>query len=124
VPETAKYRQCAVRDGRYTLVSEKGAAQPVWELFDVLADPAQNRNIAAEHPAEVERLAAAYETWWTSVRPQFVNESATGPAVNPFKEQYWKQFGGGTSAEDLRLMDPARILELGEQMKPATKLPR
>ena len=23
------------------------------------------------------------------------NENAVGPAVNPFKELYWKQFGGG-----------------------------
>ena len=23
------------------------------------------------------------------------NEDAVGPKVNPFKEQYWKQFGGG-----------------------------
>jgi arylsulfatase len=77
-PETAKYRQCAVRDARYTLVSEKGAAKPVWELYDVLADPAQARNIAAEYPAEVERLAAAYQIWWTSVQPQLVNETTTG----------------------------------------------
>jgi arylsulfatase len=24
-----------------------------------------------------------------------VNEDAVGPKVNPFKERYWKQFGGG-----------------------------
>jgi arylsulfatase len=40
-----------------------------------------------------------------------INEKAVGPAINPFKELYWKQFGGGPSAEELRRMDPARILE-------------
>jgi arylsulfatase len=29
------------------------------------------------------------------VTPLLVNEDAVGPAVNPFKELYWKQFGGG-----------------------------
>ena len=24
-----------------------------------------------------------------------VDENAVGPKVNPFKERYWKQFGGG-----------------------------
>jgi arylsulfatase len=24
-----------------------------------------------------------------------VNEDAVGPKMNPFKELYWKQFGGG-----------------------------
>jgi arylsulfatase len=29
------------------------------------------------------------------VQPGLVNEDAKGPKVNPFKELYWKQFGGG-----------------------------
>jgi len=28
--------------------------------------------------------------------------------VNPFKEQFWKQFGGGPSEELRRLMDPTK----------------
>jgi hypothetical protein len=29
-----------------------------------------------------------------------------GPPVNPFKELYWKQLGGGPGSELLREMDP------------------
>ena len=29
------------------------------------------------------------------MQPQLVNENAVGPKVNPFRELYWKQFGGG-----------------------------
>ncbi|HXJ62006.1 MAG TPA: hypothetical protein VNU68_35665 [Verrucomicrobiae bacterium] len=47
--------------------------------------------------------------WWTSVQPMLVNEKAVGPRLNPFKELYWKQFGGKPTEEDLRLMDPARV---------------
>ncbi|HEU0011774.1 MAG TPA: hypothetical protein VFT34_18305 [Verrucomicrobiae bacterium] len=36
-----------------------------------------------------------------------VKENAAGPKVNPFKELFWKQFGGGPSEELRRLMDPA-----------------
>lgn len=98
-PDTAQYRNCAIRDPRYTLVSVRGGAQPAWELYDVKADPGQTRDIAAERSAEVQRLSAVYDDWWRSVQPQLVNETATGPAVNPFKELYWKQFGGGPGAQ-------------------------
>jgi arylsulfatase len=121
-PETGKYGGCAVRDSRFTLVSPKGGgASPAWELYDVKADPAQSQNVASEHPAEVARLGAAYEEWWKSVQPQLVNENAVGPKVNPFKELYWKQFGGGPGAEDLREMAPERIEQLNGGKRPTPK---
>jgi arylsulfatase len=120
-PDTAKFRNCAIRDSRYTLVSERGGEKPAWQLFDVTADPGQTRDLAMEAPAEVTRLSAAYDAWWQSIQPQLVNESAHGPAVNPFKEHYWKQFGGGPSSEDLRLMAPERIEELNGARRPAAR---
>ena len=39
-------------------------------------------------------MRAAYDRWWEEILPCLVNEDAVGPAVNPFKELYWKQFGG------------------------------
>ena len=110
-PETAKYRNCSIRDSRYTLVSINGGTEPQWQLFDLTADPGQQNDLASTLPAEVQRLGAAYDTWWTSVQPQLVNESAVPPAVNPFKELYWKQFGGGPTPEELRAMDPDRMKE-------------
>lgn len=91
----AKYRNCSIRDTRWQMVCTTQSGQRNWQLFDVKTDPGEIANVAAEHPAVVQRLEAAYDQWWDSVQPQFVNENAIGPKVNPFKALYWKQFGGG-----------------------------
>jgi arylsulfatase len=108
-PNSAKYKMCSVRVPRWHLVSADGATEPRWMLFDVETDYGEQHDIAVNHPAVVERLAAAYEHWWTSVQPMLVNEKVVGPKVNPFKALFWKQWGGGPSDEDLRLMNPASV---------------
>jgi len=40
------------------------------------------------------------------VQPFLVNEEAVGPAINPMKKLYWRQFGGGPDAALLQVMDP------------------
>jgi arylsulfatase len=92
-PATGKYAVCSVRKSQWHLVSP-GKGEKRWELYDVKADPGENTNVAGQHPEVVEQLSAAFENWWDSVQPQLVNETAVGPKVNPFKEQYWKQFQG------------------------------
>ena len=66
-------------------------------MFDLKKDPGQTNDIAARQPAVVKQLLMAYDQWWTNVLPDLVNEDAykTALKVNPFKEEYWKQFGGG-----------------------------
>lgn len=91
----AKYRHCSVRTTRYHLVSAAKTGEKSWQLFDVKDDPGEQNDIAAKHPEVVKELEAAYDQWWASVQPDLVNENAVGPKVNPFKELYWKQFGGG-----------------------------
>jgi hypothetical protein len=44
-------------------------------LYDIIADPGQQTNVAAEHPDVVRRLREDYEKWWTSL------ESATNQTV-------------------------------------------
>jgi len=34
------------------------------QLFDLLADPHENRNLAKDNPAVVAQLAAKLEQWW------------------------------------------------------------
>jgi arylsulfatase len=92
-PATGKYAVCSVRSPQWHLVSP-GKGEKQWQLYDVKADPGEDADVAAKHPEVVEQLGAAFETWWDSVQPQLVNETAVGPKVNPFKEQYWKQFQG------------------------------
>jgi arylsulfatase len=108
-PEAWKYRNCAIRDTRWRLVSITGGEKPAWQLFDFLHDPGEQTNVAATHLAVVERLAAAYDQWWGEMRPLLVNEEAPLPKVNPFKELYWQQLGGGPSAADLDAMNPEKF---------------
>jgi arylsulfatase A-like enzyme len=91
----AKYRDCSVRNTHWHIVCVSKAGDKQWQLFDVKADPGETNDVATSHPDVVKELDAAYDNWWESVQPQLVNENAVGPKVNPFKELYWKQFGGG-----------------------------
>ncbi|MES2594073.1 MAG: arylsulfatase [Verrucomicrobiota bacterium] len=114
----AKSRGASVRTTQYHLVSEAGgqgkgkakkaAVAPVgWQLFDVKADPAEAKNIAADKPEVVKSMLASYDAFWTSLAGQIdLNEKAIGPKLNPFAEEYWAQFGGGPSEADIKRMDP------------------
>jgi arylsulfatase A-like enzyme len=99
--EDAKYDKCAIQNSRFTLVNNK-------ELYDLKYDPGESKNVIEEHPDVVATLRAEYDRWWNDVRPLLVNENATGPAINPFQELYYKQFGGSPTPEDLKRMDPNR----------------
>ena len=95
----SKYTKCAIQNSRFTLVNNK-------ELYDLKADPGETKNVIAEHPEVVANLRATYERWWTDVQPMLINENVVGPKMNPMKEIYWKQFGGGPDEALLRRMDP------------------
>jgi arylsulfatase len=106
-PATGKYSACSVRNTRWHLVSAGKGGEKNWQLFDVKADLGETTDLASQQPDVVKKLDAAYEKWWDSVQPQLVNENATGPKINPFKEQYWKQFGDGPDEALLKEMDPS-----------------
>ena len=36
-----------------------------WELYDIVADPFERNDLAAKHPAIVEKLTAELDDWWT-----------------------------------------------------------
>lgn len=88
----AKYRQCSLRNSRFQMVSSKPSGEKSWELYDLVADPGQTTNVLDKFPEVVREFEAAYDAWWQSIQPGLVNENAVGPAVNPFKERYWRQF--------------------------------
>ena len=102
--ETAKHKEYSIRDSRFTLVNNE-------ELYDLQSDPGETTNVIAQHPEEVARLRAYYDTWWADVLPRLENEHAVAPSINPFKERYWKQFGGGPDAATLRRMKPGSIVQ-------------
>jgi arylsulfatase len=84
---------CAIRNNRFSLVRGEAA----WRLFDLKHDPGQSDDIAARQPEVVNQLSTAYDRWWADVQSDLVNEDAykSAPKVNPFKQDYWYQVGGG-----------------------------
>lgn len=98
----SKFDKCAIRNSQFALVNNR-------ELYDLRSDYGQKTNVIANHLDVAAELRGHYEKWWAAVLPLMVNESATGPKVNPYKELYWTQFGGGPSEELLRAMDPQNV---------------
>ena len=105
-PDKWKYKSCSVRNSRWHLVSEKGAAEPKWELFDIANDPSEKNDVVAEHPDVVQVLSKAFDQFWSESRPLMINETEEGPSINPYQEMYYKQFGGSPSEADLAKMAP------------------
>lgn len=50
----------AVRVGNWKLVAERSKD---WELYDLSQDRCETKDLAAEYPEEVQRLAALYDAW-------------------------------------------------------------
>ena len=86
--EESKFKNCSVRNTQFHLVNNA-------ELYDIKNDPGETRDVMVEHPGVVAKMRTAYDKWWSEILPALENENAIGPEVNPFKEAYWKQFGGG-----------------------------
>jgi len=94
------YRQCRIRMGTWSLVNEKNTATG-WELYDISADPGEANDLAKRHPDVVARLAAEYDRWWQGVQPDLINENIDGPAENPFKVAYERQFNPPPTLSDV-----------------------
>jgi len=80
------HKKCAVRTQQWRLVNHT-------ELFDIIKDPGEKNNIAADHPETVAELQQSYDQWWKSNIPFLVNEGL--PAIKPnnlhFTKLYQKQ---------------------------------
>lgn len=64
VASPIKWRQSATMMGRWRLVNGV-------ELYNILADPEQRYDVAADHPGVVAHLREGYEAWWAKVSRQF-----------------------------------------------------
>jgi arylsulfatase B len=64
VRDPIKWKQTAVMSGRWRLINGV-------ELYDIKADPGQQRNIIAEQPAQAAAMQAFYEAWWAELEPTF-----------------------------------------------------
>ena len=81
-----RWRRTAVMTQRWRLINPTIDGDPErLELYDIQADPGQERDVAAERPGVVERLKAAYEDWWelTSGRADQYARIELGGKENP-----------------------------------------
>ncbi|MHC4995812.1 MAG: N-acetylgalactosamine-4-sulfatase, partial [Planctomycetota bacterium] len=79
VKDPIMWRKSSVMTSRWRLVNGK-------ELYDMPSDPAQERDVAKQHPEVVARLTAFYEHWWADISPSFSQATAISlghPADNP-----------------------------------------
>jgi uncharacterized sulfatase len=60
-----KLPDLAVREGRWKLLCTYAGSTP--QLYDLAADPSEKNNLAATHPGEAARLAAAVVAWHRSL---------------------------------------------------------
>lgn len=57
----ATFGHRAVRQGRWKLVWDQDVRR--WELYDLAVDRAETRDLAADQPERVKRMAQDWETW-------------------------------------------------------------
>jgi len=65
-----------LREGNLKLVRPN--PKKPWELYDLASDPGESKNLAAERPADLARLTAAFEHWLADVK-----RDASDPAPYP-----------------------------------------
>jgi uncharacterized sulfatase len=63
--------------GRYASSHPRTEKRP--QLYDLLADPHENNNLAAQHPDVVSRLADRLQQWWPVTERQVLTEWTDAP---------------------------------------------
>ena len=64
VKDPIKWRKSSVMSQGWRLVNQK-------ELYDINADPGQEKNVAAQHSERVAKMQAFYDDWWAELEPTF-----------------------------------------------------
>ncbi len=86
-----RWRYVGARAGRGKGKGSKAAPA----LFDMEADPAQTKNVLADHPEVAAKMLAAYDRYWKEARPLMVNEAAPMSPTRPYHEWYREQEAAG-----------------------------
>ncbi|QXP71072.1 arylsulfatase [Polaribacter sp. R2A056_3_33] len=82
--EEAKYTKMAIRSQQWRFVNNK-------ELYDVINDPGETKNIALENPEVIENFKQPYDEWWSNSIPLMVNENRKRIKEQPLHAKYYKQ---------------------------------
>lgn len=67
-----------------------------WELYDLAADPGEQKNVIADHPDVAAHMEQAYQEWWDAMQPfQGDNDPRRGHTDPlPFPALYWRHYQG------------------------------
>jgi len=105
-PDDHKWRSFSVRNQRFRLVestrySQKAKKESVdreellrpqsLQLFDMLHDPGQTKDVSSQHPELVSEMVREYEQFWESVRPHMINEEVPLADQKPYHVEYYQQ---------------------------------
>ncbi len=71
-------KQLAWNDNRYVLYSKNRGKD--WELYDIIADPSQGRDVSAKHPDVVRSMSAALRKWQQSCQRSLQGEDYKSPS--------------------------------------------
>jgi len=109
--QPVRYHHFMIRDAQYKLLHASGfgrenfTGEPKFELYDILADPGESKNLYASKPKIAARLKKAYDQWFDDVgstRPNnyappriYVGTPQDNPSV--LTRQDWR---GGTWSRD------------------------
>lgn len=83
-PERSKFKSCAVRTQRWRFVNNA-------ELYDMIEDPFETKNVASDHPDVIADLRRSYDAWWEGAVAMMVNEKTPLAAEQPQSVRYQKQ---------------------------------
>ena len=56
--------QCAWVEGRWKLYSSNGGKE--YQLYDLVADPAESKDVSGEHAERVTAMTTSFDRWWNS----------------------------------------------------------
>jgi hypothetical protein len=68
-----RHHNASIQTSRWKLVNPSGfqretpAGPPAWELYDIVQDPGEAKNVATAHPDTVRLLQQRYDAWFDDV---------------------------------------------------------
>ncbi|WP_299098253.1 arylsulfatase [uncultured Winogradskyella sp.] len=80
----AKYTKMAIRSQQWRFVNNA-------ELYDIINDPGERHNVAAEHPDVIAKFLEPYNEWWSNSIPLMINENRKRVKEQPLHIKYYKQ---------------------------------
>ena len=102
--EFMQYHQSTVVPSKWesSVVSDQWRLVRGKELYDIKADPGQNRDIAGQHPEVVRRLRAAHEAYWQEMQgtmgvysPIYLGDDHENP-TGWMRWTYWETWRGAS----------------------------